>query len=96
MADVELMLNGLAEASATAISKETGPEGFAENASVAVKGATIAKNARLELESELGHSVISSENAIGHITTDDELPMTGMPCPKTIGKHSRGKHIKLH
>ena len=64
MTDVELMLNGLAEVSATAISKETGPEGFAENASVAVRGATIAKNARLELESELGHSVISSENAL--------------------------------
>ncbi len=75
MTDVELMLNGLAEASATAISKETDPEGFVENASVAVKGATIAKNARLELESELGHSVISSENAIGHITAEDELPM---------------------
>ena len=75
MTDVELMLNGLAEASTTAISKEIDPEGFAENASVAVKGATIAKNARLELELELGHSVISSENAIGHITADDELPM---------------------
>lgn len=75
MTDIEPMLNGLAEASATAISKETDPEGFVENASVAVKGATIAKNARLDLESELGHSVISSENAIGHITAEDELPM---------------------
>lgn len=75
MTDIELMLNGLAEASATAISKEADPEGFEENASVAIKGAKIAKNARLELESELGHSVISSENAIGHITAEDELPM---------------------
>ena len=32
MTDVELMLNGLAEASATAISKEADPEGFEENA----------------------------------------------------------------
>lgn len=82
MADVELMLNGLAEASATAISKETGPEGFAENASVAVKGATIAKNARLELESELGHSVISSENALAQspILSFDPVPETeGLP-----------------
>ena len=75
MTDIELMLNGLAGASATAISKEADPEGFEENASVAIKGAKIAKNARLELESELGHSVISSENAIGHITAEDELPM---------------------
>lgn len=76
MTDVELMLNGLAEASSTAISKETNPEGFAENASVAVKGATIARNARHELEAELGHSVISSENAIGHIIPEDELPLS--------------------
>lgn len=76
LADVELMLNGLAEASSTAISKETNPEGFAENASVAVKGATIARNARHELEAELGHSVISSENAIGHIIPEDELPLS--------------------
>lgn len=76
MTDVELMLNGLAEASSTAISKETNPEGLAENAAVAVKGATIAKNARHELEAELGHSVISSENAIGHITPEDELPLS--------------------
>ena len=73
MTDVELMLNGLAEASATAISKESNPEGFDENAKVASDGATIAKNARIELESKLGHSVISSENALGHITPPDEL-----------------------
>ncbi|MCQ2318093.1 MAG: hypothetical protein MJZ90_04125 [Bacteroidales bacterium] len=76
MTDVELMLNGLAEASSTAISKETNPEGFVENAAVAVKGATIAKNARHELEAELGHSVISSESAIGHINPENELPLS--------------------
>lgn len=32
MTDVELMLNGLAEASATAISKNENPEGMLENA----------------------------------------------------------------
>lgn len=74
MTDVELMLNGLAEASTTAISRERNPEGFNQNAYVAHEGASIAKNARLELESKLGHTVISSMNAIGRVSPEDELP----------------------
>lgn len=79
MTDVELMLNGLAEASATALSKEQNPKGMLENANIAGKGAKIAKNARTELELELGHSVLSSEHALGHINPADELPFHDSP-----------------
>ncbi len=79
MTDVELMLNGLAEASATALSKEQNPKGMLENANIAGKGAKIAKNARVELEMELGHSVLSSEHALGHINPADELPFHDSP-----------------
>ena len=83
MTDVELMLSGLAEASATAISKESDPQGMGENAVVAAKGANIAKNARLELEAELGHTVITSENALGHAVPEEQLPFD---VPKQIGE----------
>ena len=83
MTDVELMLSGLAEASATAISKESDPQGMGENAVVAAKGANIAKNARLELEAELGHTVITSENALGHTVPEEQLPFD---VPKQIGE----------
>lgn len=76
MTDVELMLNGLAEASATAISQNENPEGIAQTADIAVRGASIARNARQNLEAELGHSVISKENALNHISSEDELQLT--------------------
>lgn len=63
MSDLELVLNMLAEASTTGISQVEKPEGMAENLSVAQRGGRIAGNARKELEQEMGHPVISAENA---------------------------------
>ncbi len=74
MTDVELLLNALAEASATSLSKKQKPKGLIENAQVAQKGATIARNARQDLEKELGESVISPKKAIDIATPMDELP----------------------
>ncbi len=74
MTDVELLLNALAEASATQLSKKQKPKGLIENAQVAQKGATIARNARENLEAELGESVISPKKAIDIATPKDELP----------------------
>lgn len=76
MTDVELMLNGLAEASAAAISQNENPEGISQAAGVAIRGASIARNARQNLEAELGHSVISKEKALSHISSEDELQLT--------------------
>lgn len=74
MTDVELLLNALAEASATSLSKKQKLKGLIENAQVAQKGATIARNARQDLEKELGESVISPKKAIDIATPKDELP----------------------
>ncbi|MDR0842479.1 MAG: hypothetical protein LBP68_03555, partial [Acidobacteriota bacterium] len=60
---IELALNILAEASATEISKIREPEGFNESQSVAIDGAKVAKEARRNIESKTGHSVISDKNA---------------------------------
>lgn len=74
MTNMELLLNALAEQTATDLSKERNPEGVAEAAHVAKDGAEVARNARADIEQRLGHSVISSDKAIDHITPQDELP----------------------
>jgi hypothetical protein len=63
MTNVELLLNSLAEASATEISKAENPQGYSQNANVAQRGGNVAKAARTQLESQLGHSVVTSLNA---------------------------------
>mgnify|MGYP002624122990 FL=1 len=63
MTNVELLLNSLAEASATEISKKENPKGYGQNADVARRGGKVAKAARNQLESQLGHSVVTPLNA---------------------------------
>ena len=74
MTNMELLLNALAEETATELSKQRDPEGLSENAGVAKEGAEVAKSARKEVEKRLGHSVISREKAIDHIKSPEELP----------------------
>ena len=63
MSDLELVLNMLAEASTTSISRAEQPEGLEENRKVAQRGGRIAGNARKELEQETGRPVVTAENA---------------------------------
>jgi hypothetical protein len=63
MTNLELILNMLAEASTTEISKVENPDGFEESRDVAKRGGNIAGNARQELEEVTGKSVISKKNS---------------------------------
>ena len=63
MSTLELVLNMLAEATTTEISKEQKPETFEENVNVAKTGGRIAGNTRKEIESTTGKPVITSKNA---------------------------------
>ena len=63
MTSTEIILNMLAETAAKNISQTENPETFEENQTVARRGGRIAGNARKELEAEIGHSVISNQNA---------------------------------
>ena len=63
MSDLELVLNMLAEASTTSISRTEQPKGLEENKKVARRGGRIAGNARRELEQETGRPVVTAENA---------------------------------
>ena len=70
MTNIELVLNMLAEVSTTAISKAKEPETFDENVSVAQDGGSVAKNARTDIESRIGKSVISEVNAKDKLALD--------------------------
>ena len=72
MTNVELLLNSLAEASATEISKNENPQGYGQNADVARRGGHVAKAARNQLESQLGHSVVTSLNAKDYLARLEE------------------------
>lgn len=74
MTNVELMLNGLAEAAATELSKRENPKGFAQNANIAQRGGDVAHVARERLEQELGDTVISDKRALNFTKPKDELP----------------------
>lgn len=63
MTNLELVLNMLAEASTTEISKEKKPKGLPANRKIARKGGFVAKKARMEIEKQTGKSIISSKNA---------------------------------
>lgn len=63
MTNIELVLNMLAEVTTTAISRQEQPETFDESKAVAKRGGRVAKNARTDIEAQLGQSVISPLNA---------------------------------
>lgn len=63
MTNKELVLNMLAELSTKEISESLNPESFDEHIGVAKQGGTIAKNARIELESKTGKKVVSPLSA---------------------------------
>jgi hypothetical protein len=62
MSNLELVLNMLAEASTTEISKEKNPETFDDNRKIANQGGTIAGNTRKEIEEKSGKKVVTKEN----------------------------------
>ena len=62
MSEAELIFTALAELSTRQIAESVDATGMVENADAGKKGGKIAKNARLELESKTGRSVITSEN----------------------------------
>lgn len=62
MTNLELVLNMLAEASTTEISKKELPDTFNQNRKVAKKGGGVAGKARKELEKQVGRSIISKSN----------------------------------
>ncbi|MBL7701452.1 MAG: Bro-N domain-containing protein [Ferruginibacter sp.] len=63
MTNLELVLNMLAEASTTEISKQKKPKDIAANKKVAREGGTIAGNTRKAIEAKTGKKIVNSLNA---------------------------------
>lgn len=63
MTNLELVLNMLAEATTTEISKEKKPSTFEENKNIAKQGGTIAGNTRKAIEAKSGKKIVSSASA---------------------------------
>lgn len=72
MTTLELVLNMLAEATTTEISKQKEPETFAENVEIARAGGKVAGDARKAVETQTGVPVITSQNAaqLNQVVTD--------------------------
>ena len=73
MSTLEIVLNMLAEATTTELTKTKNPQGLDENKKVAKGGGSIAGNARKEIEKETGHPVITSKNAIDFAKLIDDV-----------------------
>jgi hypothetical protein len=77
MSTIELALNTLAEASTTEISKRRNPKNLKQNMLIAQEGGNVAKAARLQLETTIGESIVTSIKASDYIrpieeTSEDE------------------------
>lgn len=73
MSNLELVLNMLAEATTTEISKEKKPRTFTENKIIANQGGTIAGNTRKEIEAKTGKKVVSKLNAKNYLNDKKKL-----------------------
>src|SRR3989339_152778 len=63
MTNLELVLNMLAEATTTEISKEKNPKSFNDSKKIAKQGGIIAGNTRREIEEKTGKRVVTKQNA---------------------------------
>ena len=63
MTTLEIVLNMLAEATTTELSKVHQPQGFAESREIAKRGGSYAGETRKSIEADTGRSIITSENA---------------------------------
>jgi hypothetical protein len=73
MSNLELVLNMLAEATTTEISKEKKPKNFIENKKIAKQGGTIAGNTRKQIEEKTGKKVVNTLKAADYLKKNKEL-----------------------
>ena len=72
MSNMELILNMLAEATTTELSKKKNPQGFKASAEVAKQGGAIAGNTRKQIEKETGTSICTPERGSNILDSSTE------------------------
>jgi hypothetical protein len=65
MTNFELLFSALGEEAVRSITVDKDAQGFEENQIAAIKGGTMADNARRNFEKELGKPVVSTDNFLG-------------------------------
>jgi BRO family, N-terminal domain len=73
MSNLELVLNMLAEATTTEISKEKNPKTFVENKKIAKQGGTIAGNTRKQIEAKTGKKIVNKLKASDYLENKKKL-----------------------
>lgn len=74
MSEAELIFTALAELSTRQIAETDKAKGLIENAKASKKGGAVAKNARKELESKTGKSIITGENFLPPAKEKKKMP----------------------
>ena len=91
MTNIELALNTLAEVATTELSRQRNPKGMVESQQAAQAGGKVAKNAREDLERQLGRSVISSERASDYLRPIEETPAQELPSENAPDDENKNK-----
>ena len=94
MTTLEIVLNMLAEATTTELTKIANPQGLEENRKVAKEGGSVAGNARKEIEQRSGRSVVTPKNAatmsklIGNIVKEPIHEKTAIKNKEERGRYN--------
>ena len=94
MTTLEIVLNMLAEATTTELTKIANPQGLEENRKVAKEGGSVAGNARIEIEQRSGRSVVTPKNAatmsklIGNIVKEPIHEKTAIKNKEERGRYN--------
>ncbi len=89
MTNLELVLNMLAETATTELSKKENPDRFEESKNKAIRGGSIAGNARKDIEKQLGESIVSPKNAkdnISELLVNNNSKVVKVTSDKNINK----------
>ena len=73
MSDIEVTLADLGEIATREIAKKHKPKGLKENIEIAKQGGSVANNARTDLESKIGESVITKNNVLNYEYKEETL-----------------------
>ena len=91
---LELVLNMLAEATTTEISKQKAPGGLRENQKVARRGGNVAGVARKALEAETGKPVVTAQNAESFRQLVTDIVTDAAQLPEKTEENTDGKRAE--
>lgn len=75
MSNLELVLNMLAQATTTEISKEKKPKGFEQSKTIAREGGAIAGNTRKQIEAKTGKKIIKKLSAKNYLDDQKQIKL---------------------